>query len=767
MAELSGHLVLAEDLMVVRVASLPGEIRRALDAPDEAAVLTRAGSRGSSQLIDSDGAELLSQFTTPRRLVDVVIEYCRPRQLDPRETLIAAFPLFQQLASDGVLVEAGAKLPQRQPRLAGDDRFAGFRIVRCIQLLDDTEVYEAEDTDGSPAALKLAGDAGTESASLLAREATVLKRLGGTIAPALLRNGEGWIASEWIQGVDVARAAADLRGGGAEGRQVLLALLAAVATTYATLHRRGILHGDVHPGNLIVGPDRRVVLVDFGHAVIRGSRGLDPRAGVAFYLEPEHAGSIIAATPPPRATPRGEQYSVAAVLYELWTGHPYLDFKLDAEQFARQVISEQPVPFASRGAPSEPRLEAALRRALAKDPRQRFSSMAALAAHVRSVAARPARRRESPRVGQQWLEGSLATLKTPEAVTAALTQPFAASVYHGLAGTSWAWLHLAVVRDDAMALAEADVCCAEAENASARPDTASSRLGRISPWHTGTGIAMVRARIAATMADDSGVARAIRRFAAASASATKDVDLTLGRAGTVLAAALLISRMPLDEKTRGALERLGDRAADELILRLRRLGGPARGRQTNLGLAHGWAGMCYALVRWRMVRRQDPLGPVSLWLEELAAQAITVGRALKWPWRDSGEALGTMPGWCNGTTGMVLLWILVHSVDPDERWLRLAQGAGYDVWSAVPAGWDLCCGLAGQALGTLALYRYTGEPVWHRRAGTLVKRAIGARRDSGSSDRPWSLYRGDFGIAVAAAGVERPELGGFPFVEIL
>ena len=70
---------------------------------------------------------------------------------------------------------------------------------------------------------------------------------------------------EWRDGTDAATAAAPLRS--ASRKEELRALCQQVLDAYAELHAVGVLHGDVHPRNLIVGRNGDVTIVDFGITV--------------------------------------------------------------------------------------------------------------------------------------------------------------------------------------------------------------------------------------------------------------------------------------------------------------------------------------------------------------------------------------------------------------------------------------------------------------------------------------------------------------------
>ena len=123
-----------------------------------------------------------------------------------------------------------------------------------------------------------------------------------------------------------------------------------------------------------------------------------------------------------------------------------------------------------------------------------------------------------------------------------------------------------------------------------------------------------------------------------------------------------------------------------------------------------------------------------------------------------------MPGWCNGSAGLVPLWHLAHRLTGDPSHAERASAAAWHVWDAAEPGGSLCCGLAGRAYALLTQYRHTGDAAWLRRARTLADRA---RRDERTRDEyPHSLYKGAFSLAVLFADLEHPEDACFPFYEL-
>ena len=121
-----------------------------------------------------------------------------------------------------------------------------------------------------------------------------------------------------------------------------------------------------------------------------------------------------------------------------------------------------------------------------------------------------------------------------------------------------------------------------------------------------------------------------------------------------------------------------------------------------------------------------------------------------------------MPGWCNGSAGYVFLWTTAARVLGSESYLELAEGAAWNSWESAQRDGSLCCGLVGRAYALLDLFQATGEEIWLDRARDLAR--IAAREGAFESDHPQGLFKGQLGLALLAADLERPDRAWFPFL---
>jgi serine/threonine-protein kinase len=760
-------LLLSPDVILVPVSELPEEVRRRLPADGGDWAITHPRARTPSRLLDAHSAELLEEFRSPRTIVDAVIRFSQARNLDPETTLVEAYPLLERLLAGGFLVAEGSDAAGGlAPSLAAGDEIGGFAVLECVQSLEDTELFLVRNDQGC-AALKIerAGAAG-RAREAFAREAAILAKLKGEGAPGLLATGEvegrSWLAVEWLPGVDAATAAGELRRRG--NRPGLLALCRAVLGAYVRLHEREVIHADVHPRNVLVGPAGEVHLIDFGLS-LGGVQGDAPgRGGVAFYFEPEYARASQAGETLPLASPLGEQYALAALLYLLLAGAPTHDFNLARDEMLRQIAEDPPLPFALRDVEPWPEMEALLARALAKTPGERFVSLGDFERALGAV--EPPRRRA---VTSSAAEALLARVLDRLGVDGALfrggpPEPPRASVTYGAAGIACGLYRVALAREDSGLLSLADLWATKAasiqgDEAFYRPGSrlVPEQLGRVTPYHTASGVHAVRALIAHALGDPGARRAAAGAFAAAADAPCPNPDLTLGRSGALLGAALLLEAGgdPPPE-----LRALGDRLLAGLWEEIDAI--PGFPERANLGLAHGWAGYLYASLRW--CRAADRPLPAALpaRLDELAACAHPHGRGLRWRWyAESGADVGTMAGWCNGSAGFVFLWTLAERALGEPRFRRLAEGAAWNAWEAPDSHGTLCCGFAGRVYALLEFYKRAGGDLWLLRARELAERAAAAIERT--AEAPDSLWKGAVGVAVLAADLARPEEAVFPF----
>jgi serine/threonine protein kinase len=154
-------------------------------------------------------------------------------------------------------------------------------------------------------------------------------------------------------------------------------LLRQAALALGHAHRRHVVHRDVKPANIMLDEDGRAILTDFGISkAVQGTTQITSTGtiiGTPHYMSPEQAKGR-------NVDGRTDQYALAIVGYRALTGK--LPFEGDAQSILYQQVHEPPPSVLERRPDTPPDLRVAIERALAKDPKARFSNMEEFAAWV-------------------------------------------------------------------------------------------------------------------------------------------------------------------------------------------------------------------------------------------------------------------------------------------------------------------------------------------------------------------------------------------------
>ncbi|MDQ6945329.1 MAG: serine/threonine protein kinase [Actinomycetota bacterium] len=182
-----------------------------------------------------------------------------------------------------------------------------------------------------------------------------------------------------------------------------------VLSALAASHQAGILHRDIKPGNVLLTTNGTAKVGDFG--IAKSTEGLHLTStgmivGTAAYLAPERVTGQ-------SASPQSDIYAVGVVLYEALSGRKPFDADTPIGMM-RAVEAHEVVPLSEICPGLDPGLVAAIDRAMAKDPGQRFVSATEMAAALQATHDAPTRGDQtvldSPAVGAtQMLPGPSST----------------------------------------------------------------------------------------------------------------------------------------------------------------------------------------------------------------------------------------------------------------------------------------------------------------------------------------------------------------------
>ncbi|MHA6513343.1 serine/threonine-protein kinase [Tessaracoccus sp. Z1128] len=303
-----------------------------------------------------------------------------------------------------------------------------YRLSHLLASGGMGQVWQAHDAVlGREVAVKLLSAGSSDPAALerFRREAVAMAALQhpNTVLVFDIGTHQAWtyIVMELLPGPTLAQLVAS-RGPLPEAE--VAGLGAQVAAGLAAAHRAGIVHRDIKPGNLMLGPSGELKVVDFG--VARLSQSAAPAltatntvVGSALYVSPEQAAGA-------PADERSDLYALGCVLMTLATGLPPFESEHVIGALHQHVQIDPPLLRARRPEASAA-LEALIGELLAKQPDDRPASAAEVAARLRDIessardtAAVPAL---IPDDSTARLPGATAVMTTAASAAAAALQP--------------------------------------------------------------------------------------------------------------------------------------------------------------------------------------------------------------------------------------------------------------------------------------------------------------------------------------------------------
>jgi serine/threonine protein kinase len=181
--------------------------------------------------------------------------------------------------------------------------------------------------------------------------------------------GRQFIVFEYVDGENLKRL---IERAGPAPVDRALELAIQVARGLVCAHERGLVHRDVKPQNVLLNGDGQAKVTDFGIAreidVKQGMTQTGTVLGTSDYISPEQAQGR-------RVSEATDVYSLGVVLYELLTGEvPFAGDNFVA--VAMRHINDPPPSILEKRPDVPPRVAAAVERALAKDPKERWATMA-------------------------------------------------------------------------------------------------------------------------------------------------------------------------------------------------------------------------------------------------------------------------------------------------------------------------------------------------------------------------------------------------------
>lgn len=257
-----------------------------------------------------------------------------------------------------------------------------YELVEPIGRGGMATIYRAKDRRmGRPVAVKILREMYSNDPKFVLRFQREARAVSALAHPNIVQvfdygqSGEAYyIVMELIEGIDLRRY---LRANGILDLRRAVVIAHDVALALGAAHRRGIVHRDVKPQNILVNDEGLVKLTDFGIATFYrdvNSERLTTTGmtlGTVQYYAPEQAqGEVV--------SPAADVYALGIVLYEMLVGHPPFDGDTPVSIAVRH-IQEAPTRPSRYNPAIPPTLERVILRCLEKDARDRYRDGDALA----------------------------------------------------------------------------------------------------------------------------------------------------------------------------------------------------------------------------------------------------------------------------------------------------------------------------------------------------------------------------------------------------
>ena len=262
------------------------------------------------------------------------------------------------------------------PPLAPGMTIDGLRIIHEMRIGSRSHTFLAENTaDGCRVVLKVPSTGMSADRAYLERfliEDWVAQRINNPhvvkACHTLVPRSAIYVATEYLEGQSLAQW---IRDHPHPDLEIFQHLMKQIARGLQGLHRQEMLHQDLKPDNILIAPDNKATIIDFGATRVAGideaQTGLTQinLLGAAQYAAPEYfLGEM--------GTQSSDQFSVGVIAYQMLTGRlPYGD-AVPRARSAKTIQSLRYLPATQFNSDVPIWMDAAIKRAVDTDPEKRY-----------------------------------------------------------------------------------------------------------------------------------------------------------------------------------------------------------------------------------------------------------------------------------------------------------------------------------------------------------------------------------------------------------
>ncbi|MBD3178335.1 MAG: protein kinase [Candidatus Latescibacteria bacterium] len=397
---------LPEDIVINPVEELPDGFLEKFaeegDVPVGSYGIQRKGVRAHPKIVNQDVVDVLRRFGSEGATYREVLEhFVRERELDREKLHPGMKKMVKTFIKSNYLVpvqnDKESSGDSVTPSIPDGEKWLSYRVMENVRCIIDSEIYRVENEEtGEPGALKIsrANLASEESnrkiINRLHNEFSIMSLLDHPNILKVIEHGthrdRKFGILEWADGPNVRSYA--YRSDKPPTERKLINLAGQCLRALSAVHRAGFIHGDVHTGNFLIR-NGSVRLIDFGLSrPVELPPGMEKdivEGGVLHYMPPEYVHHTMEKRKGLWGSVAGEIYSCGIIMFALFTRHYPYRWSFYRKDYLKKIIKDPPLSFEETGAASRPQLEKVIRKAISKNPADRFSSVEEMISALESV----------------------------------------------------------------------------------------------------------------------------------------------------------------------------------------------------------------------------------------------------------------------------------------------------------------------------------------------------------------------------------------------